>query len=207
MAQRWDQRRTWSQDWRGAGREDRFQEDRGREGYHAYPSQEGRDRERYDEDYPPRKQWDPGNYGDLDRQSRSDIHGRRGVDEMGEGRGYGGYENPGMAGGMPSRDQPQAGPYKGKGPKGYVRSDERIREDLCDRLTDDAQVDASDITVSVAKGEVTLDGTVASRAERRAAEDCAEACSGVSHVQNNLRIKESSGAAGGSIGRSRSRES
>lgn len=196
MAQRWDQRRNWSQDWRGAGRDDRFQDDRGREDDHAYSAQEDRERGWRPDDYPQRRQWDPGNYGDLGPDTRPEIQGRRGGDPMGEGRDYSGYESHVPAGGMSSRDQPHAGPYKGKGPKGYIRSDERIREDLCDRLTDDAQLDASDITVAVAKGEVTLDGTVASRAERRAAEDCAEACSGVGHVQNNLRVKEKSGSIG-----------
>src|SRR4029077_3266456 len=36
------------------------------------------------------------------------------------------------------------GRYYGKGPKGYVRSDDRIRDDVCDRLSDDDDVDASE---------------------------------------------------------------
>lgn len=77
---------------------------------------------------------------------------------------------------------------RGLGPKGYVRPDERIREDVCDRLCDDAMVDASDIEVAVAGSEVTLTGTVESRRERRRAEECAERVTGVTHVQNNLRV-------------------
>lgn len=77
----------------------------------------------------------------------------------------------------------------GKGPKGYVRSDERIREDVCDRLTDDPSLDASSIEVKVRNGEVTLSGTVDSRQARRHAEDLAEV-SGVKHLQNNLRVQE-----------------
>jgi osmotically-inducible protein OsmY len=82
--------------------------------------------------------------------------------------------------------------HRGRGPKGYVRSDERIREDVCDRLSDDPMVDASEVEVAVAGGEVTLAGTVNSREERRRAEDCAERVSGVSHVQNNLRVSSTS---------------
>jgi osmotically-inducible protein OsmY len=80
--------------------------------------------------------------------------------------------------------------FRGRGPKNYTRSDDRIREDVCDRLSDDWGVDASDVDVSVSKCEVTLSGTVDSREQRRRAEDCAEQVSGVKHVQNNLRVKE-----------------
>ena len=82
--------------------------------------------------------------------------------------------------------------HEGRGPKGYRRSDERIREDVSDRLTDDPFIDASDIEIEVSNAEVTLSGTVDSRVARRRAEDIAERCSGISHVQNNLRV--SSGA-------------
>jgi hypothetical protein len=81
-----------------------------------------------------------------------------------------------------------AGEHRGRGPKGYKRSDERIREDVSDRLTDDPLLDASDIELTVAGGEVTLNGTVTSRFAKRRAEDCADAVSGVGHVQNNLRV-------------------
>ncbi|MBV8798429.1 MAG: BON domain-containing protein [Alphaproteobacteria bacterium] len=79
--------------------------------------------------------------------------------------------------------------HRGRGPKNYSRSDDRIREDVNDRLTDDPLVDASEIEVSVQGQEVTLSGTVSSRNEKRLAEECAESVSGVKHVQNNLRVK------------------
>lgn len=82
--------------------------------------------------------------------------------------------------------------HRGKGPAGYTRSDERIREDVNDALTDDWRVDASNIQVSVSSGEVTLDGTVPSRDHKRRAEDVVEDLSGVKHVQNNLRVQETS---------------
>jgi osmotically-inducible protein OsmY len=80
--------------------------------------------------------------------------------------------------------------HSGRGPRNYVRSDSRITEDLSDRLTEHPMVDASDIDVSVSNREVTLSGTVATRDEKRRAEDIAEAVSGVTHVQNNLRVKQ-----------------
>jgi osmotically-inducible protein OsmY len=83
--------------------------------------------------------------------------------------------------------------YRGRGPKGYKRSDQRVLEDVNDRLSDDPYVDASEIDVSVSGGEVTLSGTVDSRNARRRAEDIAEQVSGVSHVQNNLRMRQAQG--------------
>lgn len=80
--------------------------------------------------------------------------------------------------------------HRGRGPKGYTRSDERIREDVNDRFTDDGWLDASEITVQVSNAEVTLTGQVNSREDKRRAEDIAEAISGVKHVQNNLRVTE-----------------
>ncbi|CAO3458456.1 BON domain-containing protein [Azospirillum largimobile] len=78
--------------------------------------------------------------------------------------------------------------YRGVGPRNYRRSDERILEDINERLTDDHHIDASDVGVKVEGGEVTLSGTVADRAARRRAEDIAESVSGVGHVQNDLRV-------------------
>ena len=65
------------------------------------------------------------------------------------------------------------GGYYGYGPKGYVRTDERIREDVCDRLMGYDRLDCSDIEVTAENGEVTLSGTVASRWAKHAAEDIA----------------------------------
>ncbi|HEX8375853.1 MAG TPA: BON domain-containing protein, partial [Geminicoccaceae bacterium] len=88
-----------------------------------------------------------------------------------------------------------AGPdHRGRGPKGYRRSDERILEDVNDRLTEDPRVDASEIQVDVQGGEVTLTGTVGSREERRRAEDVAEGASGVTYVMNNLRVRQPGGS-------------
>jgi osmotically-inducible protein OsmY len=82
------------------------------------------------------------------------------------------------------------GGHRGRGPKGYARSDDRIREDVNDKLTDDAWLDASMIEVRVESGEVTLSGAVENRSDKRRAEDIAERVSGVTHVQNNLRLRQ-----------------
>lgn len=89
--------------------------------------------------------------------------------------------------------------HRGKGPRGYQRSDTRIHDDVNDRLSDDPRLDASDIDVSVAGGEVTLNGHVSTKMDKRRAEDCADTVSGVRHVQNNLRVRES-GTGGSGTG-------
>jgi hypothetical protein len=78
--------------------------------------------------------------------------------------------------------------YAGRGPKGYRRSDERIREAVCDRLTDDWRLDASEMEVTVQNGEVMLTGMVRQRDDKRRAEDLVEAIPGVRDVHNNLRV-------------------
>ena len=82
--------------------------------------------------------------------------------------------------------------HRGRGPSNYKRSDERILEDSCDRLTEDRTLDASNIEVTVQDAEVTLDGKVDSLRSKRRAEDCIHHLSGVNHVQNNLRVDSDS---------------
>jgi hypothetical protein len=78
--------------------------------------------------------------------------------------------------------------FAGRGPKNYQRSDNRIQEEICDCMTDDPMLDASDIEVQVSTGVVTLTGTVTSRDQKRRAEDVAERVSGVKDVTNQLRV-------------------
>ncbi len=111
-----------------------------------------------------------------------------------EQRSWGGRDDPGAWFGGPHAEKAHPfGPHRGRGPKGYTRSGERIREDVSDRLMEDSHLDASDIEVSVTGTEVTLDGTVDSRAAKRRAEDHAEDVTGVTHVQNNLRVRPAPG--------------
>jgi hypothetical protein len=80
------------------------------------------------------------------------------------------------------------GPHTGRGPRGYRRADSRILEEVCQRLSDDGNVDASEISVHVLDGEVTLEGTVPSRRMKRLAEGDAEVVRGVLDVHNRLRV-------------------
>jgi osmotically-inducible protein OsmY len=96
------------------------------------------------------------------------------------------------------REDQRSGLHKGKGPRGYSRSDERIREDISDRLSDDPYVDASDIEVKVSNGEVVLEGHTENKQAKRRAEDIAEAVAGVKNVENHLKVSHSTATVGSS---------
>ena len=87
------------------------------------------------------------------------------------------------------RELDQREDHRGRGPANYTRSNERLLEDACERLTRDSSVDASKIDVSAQDNEITLTGTVNSRFAKRRAEDIVDDISGVKHVQNNLRVE------------------
>jgi hypothetical protein len=80
------------------------------------------------------------------------------------------------------------GPFTGRGPKGYQRSDEKIAEEVNERLERHGEVDASEIEVSCAEGVVTLKGKVGDRHSKRLAEDCAESVYSVKDVMNEIRV-------------------
>lgn len=122
---------------------------------------------------------------------------RQGMDYgSGMGRGYSGYnegaqrsstqQRYGSQGYQGFRQQQPS--HRGKGPAGYQRSDERIREIVCEALSDDHNVDATNIDVTVKNGEVVLSGTVDDRMQKRMAEDCVFQISGVKDVQNQIRV-------------------
>lgn len=80
--------------------------------------------------------------------------------------------------------------HAGKGPRDYQRADARVLEDVCDRLSDDDEVDASGITVTIAAGEITLSGDVSDRYTKRRAEHVAASVRGVLDVHNHLSARK-----------------
>lgn len=79
---------------------------------------------------------------------------------------------------------------RGRLPKNYRRSDERIREEICEALMQQPGVDVSDVEVSVAGGEVTLSGTVPERRIKHHVEDLCENRLGVTGVTNKLKVRK-----------------
>ena len=110
-----------------------------------------------------------------ERDDYGDYESYRSREYPGHGYGYG-YSGSGW--------------HRGRGPRGYRRSDERIREDINDRLSDRPDLDASNVEVTVVNGEVTLTGNVNNRRDKRLAEDISENVSGVQNVENRLRVNQ-----------------
>jgi osmotically-inducible protein OsmY len=120
-----------------------------------------------------------GHWGDFDRGGQSGGARDRNYDTQSPRFGR---EN------EPDR---MRGPHAGKGPQGFQRSDERIKELIHEALTDHAAIDATHVTVDVKNGEVVLTGTVDDRSAKRLAEDLVQRVNGVKDVQNQLRISMS----------------
>lgn len=100
----------------------------------------------------------------------------------------------GYYGDMNARDNIGADVYartdhRGKGPKGWKRSDERIREDVCEALYNSYDVDASQIEVYVEEGIARLSGAVPTRRMKKIAENLTEKVGGIVDVQNEIQIR------------------
>lgn len=77
-----------------------------------------------------------------------------------------------------------------RGPKNYTRSDDRIREEICEQLSQQQMIDVSDVSVDVQNGRVMLEGTVPERTMKYAIENMADYCWGVQDVENHIRIRQ-----------------
>lgn len=80
------------------------------------------------------------------------------------------------------------GPFKGKGPKNYVRADASIFEEACEALTDHPDIDATHLEVTVQEGKVRLSGSVPATEMKRLAEEEVQFLKGVRQVSNELQI-------------------
>jgi len=130
-------------------------------------------------------------YGDEDPRSR-------GPRETAPGRSYGGWSEAGSMQGHwndAARGEPAPAPRPpadrgpaNRGPKGWKRSDERIHDDVCDRLSRAHGIDTGDVEVAVTDGHVTLSGTVADRRAKHAIEDLVDAVPGVQDIDNRIKV-------------------
>lgn len=95
------------------------------------------------------------------------------------------------------RGQPDV-PRSRIGPKNYARTDERIRELICERLIKDLSIDVSEVGVEVQSARVSLSGTVPDRQMKHAIEDVVDNCWGVQDIENNIHVQsgQESGIAG-----------
>jgi hypothetical protein len=98
------------------------------------------------------------------------------------------FAYPGGTGMLYSESLTLHGPYTGRGPKGYKRSDEQLIEEASQRLERDGDIDATEIEVTAEDGVLVLRGTVADRQTKRRAEECVESVYGARDVMNELRV-------------------
>ena len=183
---RWGPQTAWEQDQSAAG-EDYRERSHGQGGYN--PSRYGQSSGSYGQ-HSGRGSYGEGYYG----QSGDYGGPQGGYTGYASQGGHGGFSQPGGGFGQQSYSSGR-GSMMGKGPKGYTRSDERIREDVCDRLSYGSHSNAENVEVHVKQGEVTLTGTVDDRQAKRHIEDVAENVMGVKQVHNQLRIGSSSGSS------------
>jgi hypothetical protein len=143
----------------------------------------------YDPDWP----YDRGERGrDVERARGAQRAGGR-EDEGSHYRGWysrsgGPFSYAGGQGYALSESLIMHGPYTGRGPKGYKRSDQQIVEEACQRLERDGEIDASEIEVSAEDGIIRLRGTVHDRRTKRRAEECVESIYGARDIMNELRV-------------------
>jgi BON domain len=149
-------------------------------------------------DWSERDDWLPESSGGVPSGSYENFGRSTYGAQAGYSRGYGqsirtGYggrragfgSDPGVGGDF-SYSPPHS--FRGRGPKGYERSDARLREIICERLTDDPRIDASDVSVEVTQKVVRLTGSVDDRRTKYAIEDLIERC-GVNDIDNQLRVQ------------------
>jgi len=135
-----------------------------------------------------------GGYGGGDRgHARSGGQTRHGGGDWGN-QGYG--VAPHLLIGSGHEGEGWSEERRNRGPKGWTRSDERINEDVCERLMGEAGVDPSDVSVHVAQGVVTLTGTVPNRQMKYRIEELADRCPGVKDVDNQVRVNRGEGLFG-----------
>jgi hypothetical protein len=144
------------------------------------------------------------NYDYEDDYNRSQWRGGRGQNrdfdmrDRDYDRGYVGYDREGAF--YQDLDEPYTyeywefwmvpGEFSGVGPESYHRSDERLHEEVCERLTRHGRIDARNIEIEVKEGEIVLRGDVASREMKRMAEDVAESVSGQKEVRNEIKVRK-----------------
>lgn len=104
------------------------------------------------------------------------------------GEAYGGDSAADERAWMDERADARSGPHAGRGPRGWSRTDARVREAVSEALMEDPLLDAREIEVQVDGGVVTLSGEVPGGSDVHRAEQLARRCGGVGEVRNDLQV-------------------
>lgn len=124
-------------------------------------------------------------YGDWQRHSTGATSGARGQE---------GFGNPGEQTWGEERFQAERREEQGRrqvesGPRGRRRSDESLAQEIREILTNDPELDATDVEVEVEGGAVTLSGAVNESDAKLLAEELVETLAGVREVHNRIRVE------------------
>lgn len=196
-----NQERNFGSDWRSDQNRDQGRDqDRFNRGGRSEYGTNSYDREnRFPEDYEQRNFSGGGRSGEYNRdfeqdrefgrnRQRFDDHHRGFLGDRDYNRDYNLGTGTSMRMNRYESTQGQDRGFFGKGPKGWKRSDDRIKEEICENLYDSRMIDASEIEVNVKDGHVTLSGTVDSREAKREVESLIDSVRGVEDVSNNIKL-------------------
>jgi len=173
-------------DARGTARERGYRTDEVRRSRFEDPYGEGQQysHSRFAED-----DYDPAQYGRSESRRSSRGHER--------GPFYGSLSFRAYGGRLGGYGEPPSGEYDDardrhfrRGPKGYVRSDARIEEEIAASLWKAWQIDSSDVSLQVKGGNVFLSGTVPERWMKYDIENTVDECPGVREIDNQIRVEE-----------------
>jgi hypothetical protein len=157
---------------------------RRRTGYRAedaLPPREDYGQADYSEDYA----YDPERRAAYRRDGETDRDYARRMDEGDYRRGPEPRRSwVDRAGSFFAGERVERAPPRRRGP-----SDRVLWAVIVERLKDERRLDLSDVDVIVEDAEVTLNGTVRRKEDKRRIEDIAD-IDGVRHVQNNLRVRD-----------------
>ncbi|MCO4863367.1 BON domain-containing protein [Cupriavidus sp. WGlv3] len=150
----------------------------GREAWRRGPATEPWDEARYEDEWSRRRV----PYGEERWEGRRDWYGGPAGAPYGSAGSAGGY-------GADDWDAPAYRGYRRGGPKNYRRGDDRIHDEVCDRLAHAQELDVSEVTVRVQDGLVTLEGHVGDRRSKYDIEEVTERVFGVQDVINHIRVR------------------
>jgi len=115
--------------------------------------------------------------------------GQRGMEKSGEGT-----LPPGEAWELPRTETPADQNWSSAGPSAKVPGkevpDERLRQDVCDRLMQFGPADCVELEVSVSGGIVTVAGTLASRELHQRLFEVIRSVAGVRDIDDQLRVND-----------------
>ena len=132
----------------------------------------------------------PGAGGAIDSGQERRFYGQNQFAQGQPGQGHFGQFGQTQGSGWAGSPGQYGQQRQGKAPKNYTRSDDRLKDIVCDSLIDHG-CDCSEVEVGVNDGVVNLSGSVHDRGEKHQFEWIAASINGVQDVENRLNVDRS----------------